>query len=36
VRWKVVDGAIVPDVVIATAQDVLAGPARFYKVLEYP
>ncbi len=35
VTWKIVDGAIVPDVVIATAQDVLAGPARFYKVLEY-
>jgi hypothetical protein len=35
VTWKVVDGAIVPDVVIANAQDVLGGPARFYKVLEY-
>jgi hypothetical protein len=35
VTWKVVNGAIVPDVVIATAQDVLGGPTRFYKVLEY-
>jgi hypothetical protein len=35
VTWKIVDGAIVPDVVIATTQDVLGGPARFYKVLQY-
>jgi hypothetical protein len=35
VTWKVVDGQIVPDVVIATTQDVLAGQTRFYKVLEY-
>jgi hypothetical protein len=35
ITWKVVDGTIVPDVVIATAQDVLGGPTRFYKVLEY-
>ena len=35
VTWKVVDGAIVPDVVLATMQDVLAGQTRFYKVLEY-
>ena len=35
VTWKIVDGTIVPDVVIATGQDVLGGPTRFYKVLEY-
>ena len=33
--WKVVDGQIDPDVVVATVQDVLAGRTRFYRVFEY-
>ncbi len=35
VTWKVVDGEIVPDVVVATVSDAIGSQTRFYKVLEY-
>ena len=35
VTWKVVEGEIVPDVVVATVSDAIGSQTRFYKVLEY-
>ncbi|HWN95273.1 MAG TPA: immunoglobulin domain-containing protein [Methylomirabilota bacterium] len=33
--WQIVNGSVVSDVVLATCEDVLAGPKRFYRVLEF-
>ena len=35
IRWKLVNGAISGDSVIASMEDVLAGTTRYYRVIEY-
>ena len=35
VAWKMENGQVLSDVIVATTEDVLAGQTRFYRVLEF-